>query len=106
MAKTHDEVDNPYEMLAAAIVKQALDDYVRYYRIKVRRRNAMRHYSYILDKHITSCERFFKSEWAMMLTDMDLPRIAEMIRREVEKNERQNEQNKVCGQSATGKRMF
>lgn len=87
--KTHEETDNPYEALAAAIVKQAVADYITACRIQAGKR---REYVGESSNHrMVECERFFNSEWAMALTDMDLPSIAQMIRKEVIGDERQDE---------------
>ena len=102
---TYEDVDEPLENLAAAVIKQACDDYRAACRVEVRRRKRdpaittkrklYRHmvgkddmhqvYGYIPlpPKYIKECERFFESEDAYFFTDVDLRIIAREIRRRV-----------------------
>ncbi len=69
-------VDDPWQRLAAAIIRQALYDYwVACKSIKGGNRKIPRHYY--------ECETFFKSDYAQSLTSLDLPSVARTIKRKV-----------------------
>ena len=71
-----------YEALASAIVEQAILDYRKALRNIKAGRNIMANAAMRDD-----CERFFRSEYFKLLTDLDGGRIMEMIRKEVRENE-------------------
>lgn len=62
--------DTPYTMLAAAIVERAVMDY----RKALIRCNA---------KAICSLERFFRSEWFAMLSDLDVNLLLRIMKEEL-----------------------
>lgn len=72
VSKTLDHEDDPYKRLAMAIVLRAIQDYKIACRAKARG-GYTRWYK--------ECEAFFKSDYARLLTDMELPDIAKKIRK-------------------------
>ena len=67
---------SPYQLLANAIIKQAAIDYMQLLcGEKVR------------CSSINECERFFNSEYFMLLTEFDGPSLMNMIKKYAEKND-------------------
>ena len=67
---------SPYQLLANAIIKQAAIDYMQLLcGEKVRCAS------------INECERFFNSEYFMLLTEFDGPYLMNMIKKYAEKND-------------------
>lgn len=67
---------SPYQLLANAIIRQAAIDYMQLLcGEKVRCAS------------INECERFFNSEYFMLLTEFDGPSLIDMIKKYVKKND-------------------
>ena len=73
-------VENPYEELGNAIILQAAKDYVHY------RKRFNKHHKDVDFFHMKDCEKFFHSDWAQLLTDLDPVAIIEKIKKECEHN--------------------
>lgn len=71
---------NPYEELGNAIILQAGKDYIHY------RKRFNKHHKDVDFFRMKDCERFFYSDWAQLLTDLDTVVIIEKIKKECEKN--------------------
>ncbi|MGN0241917.1 MAG: hypothetical protein ACI4CS_09545 [Candidatus Weimeria sp.] len=69
---------DPYEKLAAAVVMQAVKDYRSALR-SVRKSPSSR----FARSQREALERFFRSEWYLLLTDIDGEMVIERIRKEV-----------------------
>ena len=69
-------MDEAYERLAAAIVVQAVKDYKGALRKEARGKATEETQSMII-----SCEIFFKSEWFMLLSDLDGPTLMQKVRK-------------------------
>jgi hypothetical protein len=78
-----------YKNLANAIILQAVDDY----------RNLLRdkqpNIKY-LEVSITEIEKFFRSEWFKILTDVDGEYIIKKLRKEYENGREVNSRNSKC----------
>lgn len=74
------DVDNPYEELGNAIILQAGKDYIHY------RKRFNKHHKDVDFFRMIECEKFFHSDWAQLLTDLDPVVIIEKIKKECEKN--------------------
>ena len=66
MSKLHTDNLNPYEALANAIVKSAAEDYMRAYRKYMKKPERKGYYEDVMRE-----EKFFKSEWFRVLTNVD-----------------------------------
>lgn len=66
--------NEPYKSLALAIVHKAVLDYKMACRAKANGNEG---------RYFRDCERFFNSDYAQLLTDLDLPDIAKHIKREM-----------------------
>lgn len=73
-------VDNPYGELGNAIILQAAKDYVHY------REKFNKSHKDIDLFRMKDCEKFFYSDWAQLLTDLDPTVIIEKIKKECVKN--------------------
>lgn len=71
-------IDEAYRALACAIVERAVDDYRS--ALKALSRNPD---SRAVDETAGACEKFFRSEWYGILTDIDGELIIDTINREV-----------------------
>lgn len=70
---------NPYEMLANAIIKQAVDDYRNsVYKLELEPHNT------VAQGQIDHIERFFRSEYFSLLTDIDPNMLISKLRAESE----------------------
>ena len=69
-------MDEAYERLAAAIVVQAVKDYKGALRKEARGKATETTQGMII-----RCERFFKSEWFQMLSDLDGVALMEKVRK-------------------------
>lgn len=69
---------DPYEKLAAAVVMQAVKDYRA--ALRAVRKSPSSHY---VKSQKKALERFFRSEWYLLLTDIDGEMVMERIRKEV-----------------------
>lgn len=70
--------DEGVRLLCSNIVKRAIDDYYIACKKEARRRAGK------TDKHpahLKECEAFFKSDWAKLVTDLDLEVVAKEIRK-------------------------
>ena len=74
------DVENPYKELGNAIILQAAKDYVYY------RKRFQKHHKDVDFFYMKDCERFFHSDWAQLLTDLDPNVIIEKIKKECKKN--------------------
>lgn len=72
-AEIYECENEPYKCLAMAIVQKAIQDYKMACRAKAKGGEG---------KYFRECERFFESDYAQLLTDLDLPDIAKKIKRE------------------------
>lgn len=69
---------DPYEKLAAAVVMQAVKDYRK--ALRACRKSPSSHY---VKSQTEALERFFCSDWFLLLTDLDGEMVIERIRKEV-----------------------
>lgn len=69
---------DPYEKLAAAVVMQAVKDYRK--ALRACRKSPPSHY---VKSQREALERFFRSDWFLLLTDLDGEMVLERLRKEV-----------------------
>lgn len=97
MARTVEEMNNAYELLACAICKQAVQDYQKALRDidKYGDKVGKKH---IVDKAkwtIADCERFFRSEWYHeLMPNLDGEKLIQMIKKQYEDSKKKKNTKK------------
>lgn len=86
---------NGYEKLANAIILQAKKDYVKAFR-----RYRGNPFDRSAAREMREIESFFGSEWFMVLSGLDGPKLAEMIRRNEEQEHKRKMQEEAGGMTA------